>query len=80
MKLKHGTITAVRDNVRLAGMWNTSMEKVIRSIITECGCHLGDTPTQHRKVVARPPTDLPQALVSIDVIKLEVRNFLHSVD
>lgn len=56
------------------------MENVVKFIIMDCGCLLGDPLTPHPKVATRPPTDRPQALISIDVIKLEGNNFLHSVD
>lgn len=80
LKLKHGTGTAVRDYVRSVVLWHADLDEVVRSVITNCGCRLGDPPTPHPKVAARPPTDRPQALVSIDVIKLEGKDILHSVD
>lgn len=60
LQLKHGTITAVRDYVRSAGMWHANMYDVVQSIITDCGCRLGDPPTTHPKVATRPPTDSSQ--------------------
>lgn len=67
-------------NVDLEGLWHADLYDFIKYIISDCGCRFGDPPTPHPKVATRPPTDRPQALVSIDVIKLEGKYFLHLVD
>ena len=80
LHLKHGTATAIENYIRAAGMWDKSLKRFIDDVLLSCPCRLAFAPSPHPKVASRPPSSSPQSRISIDVIKLGGKNFLHSVD
>lgn len=80
LQLRHGTATSMENYIRAAGLWHGSMQNTIAEIIQQCGCQLAFAPKPHVKVGVRPPSTEPQACISIDVIHLEGKNYIHSID
>ena len=56
------------------------MNDLIEDVIQQCSCNLAFAPRPHAKVGARPPSTEPQANISIDVVHLGGKNFIHAVD
>lgn len=80
LHLRHATATSLKNYIRAAGMWDTSMESIIGDVIQTCPCRLAHPPTPHVKVATRPPSTSPQAHISLDIIHLGGKNYLHTVD
>ncbi len=80
LQLRHGTASALEKYIRAAGLWVNEMAQVIDDVLLKCPCRVASNPVPHTKVASRPPTTDPQAFISIDVVQLGGKNFLHTVD
>ena len=80
LQLRHASRTSMLRYIKLAGITDKNVRKMVDAVVSECPCNLALPPKPHSKISARPPSDRPQERISIDVIHLEGRNYLHAVD
>lgn len=80
LQLRHGAKTAIEIYIRAAGVWHSSIATVIENVFEECKCRESFPPVPHTKVAVRPPLSDPQERICKDVIHLDGKNFLHSVE
>lgn len=59
-------------------MKDKSMEQVIAAVIQQCGCRLAFAPGANVKDGTRLPSTHPQACISVDVIHLGGKKYIHS--
>lgn len=80
VQLRNRTATALAKYIRAPGLWSSNSKRWIDEAISQCNCRATFLPCGHAKVGTRPPSRKPQAHISIYVIHLEGRNFIHTVD
>lgn len=80
LRLKHGTNTALKNYIRAMGFWDCGMEHKNNNVIRRREYSSAFMPKPHFKVAHRPRSLEPQANISINIIHLEWKNQLHSID
>lgn len=77
---RHDTATEIENYIRAAGLWDNTLEQTIEDVIISCPCRTVSRSAPHAKVATRPPSTESQANISIDVILIGGRNYIHTVD
>lgn len=77
VQLRHASATAPRSYIRTAKMWSDDMDKIVQKLIQECAFRAAFPPMTHSKVAKRSPRTDAQGHVSLEVVHLDGREFLH---
>lgn len=80
LQLRHGTSTALKNYIRATDLWDSKMEHRINNVIQTFECLSAFMSKLNFKVSLRPPSLEPQTSISIDIIHLERKNYLHSIN
>eukprot|EP00171_Calliarthron_tuberculosum_P023073 IDg23073t1 len=79
LQLKHASKTQLESWIRSAGLWSSDLNKCIDSVLMDCSCKISANPLPHRTVSVRPPSNVKQADVSLDIMYFEGVPCLHVV-
>lgn len=80
IRTRHGTAKALENYNRAAFMWDSTMGALIEEDIIGCLCRAASRPTPNAKVATRLPSTDPQAIISIYVIHISGKTYIHAVD